>query len=85
LDLITYLIGEPDMRRTFRFLNLLGSAVLLIFEQEDDSMHWFGQNSESIVVDAKDLMDSEMANTDILQNGSEEGLKRCKLMNIVEA
>jgi hypothetical protein len=48
-------------------------------------MHWFGQNSESIVVDAKDLMDSEMANTDILQNGSEEGLKRCKLMNIVEA
>jgi len=74
LETIAYLVGEPDVGRAFRLLNLLGCSVLLVLEQEDDSMDWFGQNGKSIVVNAKDFMDSKIANTHVFENGSEERL-----------
>jgi len=72
--MIAYLIGEPDMGWTFRFLNLLRCTIFLVFEQEDNSMDWFRQNGKCIIVDAKNLLDPEVANTDVFENCSEEGL-----------
>jgi hypothetical protein len=76
--IFTYLIGKPNMRRAIRLLDLFGRAIFLIFEQKDDSMYWFGQNGKSIIVNAKDLMNSEMANTDVFENSSKERLSLCK-------
>lgn len=82
---MTYLVGEPDMRWAVRFLDLLCCTVLLIFEQEDDSMHWFGQDGKCIVVDAKDLVDPEIANTDVFENCSEEGLFLSIITDLIQA
>jgi len=72
--MIAYLIGEPDMRWAFSFLDLLCCTVFLVFEQEDNSMDWFGQDGKCIIVDAEDLLDPEVANTNIFENCSEESL-----------
>jgi hypothetical protein len=79
LKMMAYLICEPDMVGTFGLLNLLGGAIFLVFEQENDCVNWFGQNSKSIIVNAKDLVDSKIANTDVFENSCEEGLSTCKL------
>ena len=74
LMIFIYLVGEPNMRRAFRLLDLFGRAIFLIFEQKDDSMYWFGQNGKSIIVNAKDLVNSEIANTDVFENSCKESL-----------
>jgi hypothetical protein len=74
LGIKAYLIGEPDMGWAFRFRDLLSRTILLIFEQEDHSVYWFRQDGQSIIVNAKDLMDSKIANTNVFQNGGEKGL-----------
>jgi hypothetical protein len=78
LKMVTYLISEPDVVWTFRLLNLLGGAIFLVLEQEDDSMNWFGQNGKSVIVDTKDFMNSEITNTDVFENSCKEGLRTCK-------
>jgi len=72
--MIAYLIGEPDMGWAVRFLDLLRCTIFLVLEQEDNSMDWFRQNGKCIIVDAKNLLDPEVANTDVFENCSEEGL-----------
>jgi hypothetical protein len=74
LKMMAYLICEPDMVGASGLLNLLGGTVFLVFEQEDDCVDWFGQNDKSIIVNAKDFVNSETANTDVFENGCEEGL-----------
>ena len=72
--MITYLVGEPDMRWALCFLNLLCCTIFLVFEQEDDSMYWFGQDGKCIIIHAEDFLDPEIANTNVFENCSEERL-----------
>jgi hypothetical protein len=81
--MMAYLICEPDMVGTFGLLNLLGGAVFLVFEQEDNCVDWFGQNGKSIIVNTKDLVNSEIANADVFENGREEGLKHISCTNTI--
>ena len=74
LKILAYLVGEPDVGGAFCLLNLLGGSVFLVLEQEDDSMDWFGQYCKSIIVDAEDLLDPEIADADVFENCRKEGL-----------
>lgn len=51
---------------------------MLVAKEEDKRMDRLWEDSESSVVDAKDFVNSKMADAHFMEDGVEEGLQMCE-------